>query len=576
MEKNPTQGQQAVSKDEIRKVASNYLTMQTNNTKILTANEIDTIYEIKQKEKTVIYEVVYKNGNSILLSASKACRPVIGYNLSGKRETIGNAKKDIPDGLLFMLSERQSIISYALSLPDKDTLITNSPYRNDWNSLLNNQQLQLKSTTTATYGPLLTTEWGQRYSNDGEDCNAYNYYITSTSSNCGCTSQRCPAGCVAVAMAQILKYWRYPSYRLLPNFYDWCNMVDKLNIGRPNYDRERNAIALLIKDCGASVDMKYCSDEECSSSAKSPDARDAFINNFSMHYNADYQRRAWHNDNTWIGRIKNNINNGWPVYYRGEGHAFVCDGYKDDNTFHFNWGWAGSYNDLWYSLDDLTPDNENYNSGQGAIFYIYPDGTPPNVCDNAFYIDDQYRKFDMLLRPLFDDIAYTIVPSTYQKLVSASINTSAKWRTIPSGKTGIYEAHKEIILQPGFHAQAGSNFTARITPCALCPQNKSLMIVTPDLDLNISNAEYIDSLYTIQNNHISIYPNPNIGTFWVDIINIQKQTQLLIHGVDGRLLHTQNIVQDKTELNIESYPKGIYFVTIQNQDSKEIFKIIKQ
>ena len=46
-------------------------------------------------------------------------------------------------------------------------------------------------------------------------CDAYNYYVTETHDNCSCNSQRCPAGCVAVAVAQIMKYWNYPVY--LPN-----------------------------------------------------------------------------------------------------------------------------------------------------------------------------------------------------------------------------------------------------------------------------------------------------------------------------------------------------------------------
>ena len=44
----------------------------------------------------------------------------------------------------------------------------------------------------------------------------------------------------------------------------------------------------------------------------------------------------------------------WWNIFDSSGHAFVCDGYKSDGTFHFNWGWDGDYND-WFPLTALEP-----------------------------------------------------------------------------------------------------------------------------------------------------------------------------------------------------------------------------
>jgi hypothetical protein len=134
---------------------------------------------------------------------------------------------------------------------------------------------------------------------------------------------------VAVAMAQIMYYWKYPVYNPLRiNQWDWCNMVDVLNTGSSNYTSERNAIARLIKDCGDAVDMDY----DCSGSgARSPKAEGAF-KNFGYHDNADFQRKVWHSNSTWKSRIKSDLNQGRPVYYCSIGeHAFVCDGYGSDD-----------------------------------------------------------------------------------------------------------------------------------------------------------------------------------------------------------------------------------------------------
>jgi hypothetical protein len=85
--------------------------------------------------------------------------------------------------------------------------------------------------TVINVQPLLKTNWNQTSSNDGY-CDSYNYHAPNSNGNCTCYPDggvKCPAGCVAVAMAQIMKYWNYPVY--LSNKikqYDWCNMSDKL------------------------------------------------------------------------------------------------------------------------------------------------------------------------------------------------------------------------------------------------------------------------------------------------------------------------------------------------------------
>ena len=50
----------------------------------------------------------------------------------------------------------------------------------------------------------------------------------------------------------------------------------------------------------------------------------------------------------------------WSGFESGEhgvlenGHAWVCDGYNEENLFHMNWGWGGNDNG-YYSIDILNP-----------------------------------------------------------------------------------------------------------------------------------------------------------------------------------------------------------------------------
>ena len=82
----------------------------------------------------------------------------------------------------------------------------------------------------------------------------------------------------------------------------------------------------------------------------------------------------------WTEMIKEEIRQNGPMVYTGNsdqggGHAFVLDGYTDDDFMHVNWGWSGEWNG-YYRLSALDPNGEQgtggsgqgYNSHHQAIF----------------------------------------------------------------------------------------------------------------------------------------------------------------------------------------------------------------
>jgi hypothetical protein len=219
-------------------------------------------------------------------------------------------------------------------------------------------------------GPLLTSVWGQGdgYNNLVVTNCAYSYY----------TGYKAYTGCVATAMAQIMRYHQKP------NSYNWTNMPDN-----GQYTNGTNDIQLLMKDAGESVNMQY----SCSGSgAYSTDIAPALLNIF--HYsNAVY---ASFNLNT----VVQNINSNKPVILTGgtnsggnyvDGHAWVCDGYlqstvyfKDDYgnctgqgvvyypILHMNWGWDGDYNYGYYNVSSFNPGNYTFNYLNKMIYNITP------------------------------------------------------------------------------------------------------------------------------------------------------------------------------------------------------------
>ena len=507
---------------------------------------------------TLLYEVVFEQGQTILLSGSKACLPILGYNTSNKKETLLDNWSDLPCGLKEMIEEYIEQIKLCF---DNDTITL--AYQSTWDSL----QIYdpYKEIVREVVSPLLTSKWGQSYSNSGGDCNAYNYYVNNSNGNCSnCDNQNCPTGCVATAMAQIMNYWKYPIYNpYRTEQYDWCNMPDILNANynNTNYTKERHAIATLMRYCGISVDMEYCSDNKCQSSASSSDVRDALVYLFDYDFDADFQRKNWYNNNTWRGRIKHNLNEGWPVYYRGEGHAFVCDGWKNDNMFHFNWGWNGEYQDTWFSLDNLTPCDEcnNYTSKQRAVFYIYPSA---NISYCNFGIP-LYLHYFYYYTELSTPAPYLNVPKTFDTLVSVDASLTdypASWRTIPSGATSEYVAHNQIVLKNGFHAESGSNFKAYIDHCESC-DDKRYSPNNPEFEI-LKDIEKTYNRSVSNDITLNLYPNPNKGSFFVALSDSETEIlKITVIDIMGKTVFSKEHFTEK-EIALPNAKPGMYYVIV--------------
>ena len=230
-----------------------------------------------------------------------------------------------------------------------------------------------------TYIPgtyLVETTWNQRP--------YYNNYCPSG----------VPAGCVATVMAQIMKYYGHPlkgtgsnSYScgnygtLSANFgetsYQWKNMPNKLTaLSKPE---EIDAVATLMYHSGIAVNMLYTSGGSGSNIVA---ARDALKTYFG--YDSNIRREIkdnYKNANDWYDLLRSEINVRRPMYYRGSdpvegGHAFICDGYDNDDFFHFNWGWGGSGDD-WFQIWLLDPNEYNFSVSHEILVNIKPTSLPP-------------------------------------------------------------------------------------------------------------------------------------------------------------------------------------------------------
>lgn len=296
----------------------------------------------------------------VIASADDRTEPIFGYTLNGKFD-----KANLPEGLCDLLSY------YAKELQLLDQRGATETH------------LATRAGNNRTpIGQLMKTQWNQSapYNNncpmDGED--------------------RSVTGCVATAMAQIMYYHKSPQNTLAkpieayttetkkiqcealePTSFEWEIMLPSY---QDNLQKEsEEAVAKLMRYVGQSVMMDYSARGSSATDGNCVSALSYYFGYKGMKsvHRSDYAYEEW-ND-----LIYNELKNNRPVYYSAatqsrSSHAFVCDGYKEGDFFHINWGWGGMF-DGYYRLSVLRPnqagivgDVDAYALNQDAIIGIKP------------------------------------------------------------------------------------------------------------------------------------------------------------------------------------------------------------
>lgn len=226
--------------------------------------------------------------------------------------------------------------------------------------------------------PLLTTQWNQWA--------PYNNLCPTD----------CPAGCVPTAVAQIMKYWRWPDVTcdkvagedFSGRTYDWDNMID--NYETTSYTAEQaDAVAHLIADVGKALGTMY-----------NPKGSGTATDFLPLFFNFKYNKGTPCYENL-TEVMKAELNQSRPMLYsarplgEGSGHELVVDGYTSNNYFHFNYGWGGSYDGFYITapiycvnpsiVTNIYPQDIDiqkvgdikyvfYKNGTAAILGYYPEG----------------------------------------------------------------------------------------------------------------------------------------------------------------------------------------------------------
>lgn len=368
-----------VDENTAKQVGQHFLATRTNSQTLKNSSSFQLVYKSNSKisnplasiqPTTYFYVFNVSTSGFIIVAGDDNVTPILGYSDQGVFDS-NNIPQNVAKWFEGYKSEIRSII--------EQNIQPTNEIKDEWQSLKNGNTNNSSAKAMASVNPLMQTQWNQSP-----------YY-----------NSLCPGGsvtgCVATAMAQIMKYWNYPatgsgfhSYNhqtygtLSANFgsttYQWGSMPNSVN-------STNNAVATLMYQVGVSVDMNYSPQVSGAYviSAQSPVtncSEYALKTYFGYKNTLQGVQRANYNPTQWLNLLKTELNANRPILYagfgNGGGHCFVADGYDNNDYIHFNWGWGGAF-DGYFQINALNPSGTGtgggsggYNSGHQAVIGIEP------------------------------------------------------------------------------------------------------------------------------------------------------------------------------------------------------------
>lgn len=487
------------------------------------------------------------NQGWVIVSGDDSVTPILGYSTNGNFniDNIGPNTKELLDSY-------NKQIQYAID--NKKT--PNADIQEQWKELLSrgNKRFVNKTNDKQVY-PLIQTQWSQSP--------YYNYYCPYDHDY----DELTVTGCVATAMAQIMNYWEYPergvgfhSYNhekygtLSANFgatyYDWDNMPNILNYSS-SYE-QIEAVATLMYHCGVSVDMKYGVGGSSANGNNIPNALCSYF---------DYKNSIVSNEfsdyDDWVNLLKNELDNDRPMLIGGSnndgGHAFVCDGYDNNDYFHYNWGWGGNA-DGYYSVSEHLYPNDRL-----GFFGIEPNDMSQHNFDLQLY-SDLYMEDEIWFGSeieLYADIA-NMGNATFEGYMCAAVfdeyGNFIDYIQIGEGELqgGYYgEAYfyneGNMAFVPGFY-QVMLFYGTQLGSWIRIGDGDYLNYAM--LEIYYSSDIEVNSNFTILSDN-GVLENGSVATINVDVLNTDYNTffgdvRLSLSNIDGS--HVQTIQEIEIEL----------------------------
>jgi hypothetical protein len=532
-------------------------------------SQIIRTYSLPEGGEPLYYVFDVTPKGFVIVSAEDAALPVIGYSFEGFYRA-----DDQPDAFREWMQNYEIQIAYAR----EHTIQADAATHAEWEYFSDITNMTEAKQNAKGVNPLLTTRWDQG--------SGYNYMCPPHQAGPG---GRCYAGCVATAMAQVMKFWNWPVQGVGSNAYyhphygtisedfslttyNWSGMTNTLN------SSSREPISTLIYHCGVAVDMYY---SPLGSASTTYLSMLAMKNHFYYRPSIRYIQRADYTLYEWRKIIMEELDDGKPVLYSGAGnaggHEWVCDGYQDTNRFHMNWGWGG-YNNGYFALTNLVAGSSNFNSGQSAVVNILPYFAP--YCLPQKVLTDVSRHFG-------DGSG----GSYYWN------DTHCNWLIQPVNATQIVlhftqfktEAGKDILsIYDGTEPSAPliGSFSGHTLPPLITSAGGSLYLVFITDETNQDKgweASYTATVVGVQEadavSGFALFPNPASDKLTLSANReIQGNMDIRIYDITGQLKLTQHFPQgrDETGIDISALKSGIYCLVLSSNSGTSSYTFAVQ
>ncbi|MBO7454861.1 MAG: thiol protease/hemagglutinin PrtT [Paludibacteraceae bacterium] len=485
--------------------------------------------------KAQLYLVEPEDG-WVLVSSELATTPILASSATGRFPS----EENMPDGMKWLLAYYEDVIQYARdSIPEKRT-------NDKWSSYTPSLLKQNHPRTSNPLSRMAQVLWKQRYNSAPgitSHCDkTYNKFCpigVHPADHCG----HQPVGCDAVALGQLMWYYQWPHSALIPNApnsiggpkhlveYDW----NAIPAGIYDYSdtTDVNSVASFLRDCGYANNTIYGD-----SSSSSNLAYNLYALIMTFHYKSGIQLLYRKKTSNWIGKLKDEIDAGRPVIYRGEGyqggHAFILYGYDADDKFYVNWGYGGDVsNSVSYSLNALSlilyGQVVSFNDEQIALFNVEPDYHGCETYSLAS-TDIVLNKFEV----------YNGGPIIAQD------------KTIHSHKTGVLYSGQSITLLPPFTIEYGANvhLAIRDINCDLSQQNAPRKLYATPLNGEVTN----DDALSLRKETFTLSPNPVNAILHIQ--TTEELAQVKIYNLNGQCV----LQADQTDIDVSALPQGMYIL----------------
>ena len=334
---------------------------------VVQEKEIESISTISRDSVNYMYvfNTIDSTGWIILANEQQYESNVIGYSESGYFDVNG----EMPPALLDLLEQHIHTIDSLREYPTYATVQQHS-------TALSSQQ----QTTQMLSG----YRWNQSYNNDPSgtyDCSkVYNKSCPARWANKDKTCGKYWAGCGPVAMAQLMRYWKWPSSAKVSGTtytYNWNAMP--LSVTNSTPVAQVDNIATLLRNCG-----------KASSTAYTGSGSSSVIGSINLAMQDEFQyhteRVHEYSGTNMIPILVADLDAKRPVICQAwnnddelSAHTFLIDGYVK-NTYQdgrveylwsINWGWGHS-SSSYYNLNF-----DGYDGNRTFLTQIYPNKSKP-------------------------------------------------------------------------------------------------------------------------------------------------------------------------------------------------------